>query len=752
MNNNIKISIIVPVYNVEKYLRECLDSLINQTLEDIEIICVNDGSTDSSPQILEEYASKDSRIKIFNQKNQGVSSAYNNGIKQVKGKYFTIVDSDDWIREDSCELLYETIEKRKSDILLFAYIKYQNDSFVKDRRLEKLEEFAEGGNIKFSDYYEDFIKGPLLSCGKLYRTDFIHKNNVLFPLNIQCCEDIVFSTRAYINAESISILDTGLYYYRINVLSSLTKNTTDTMSHTYEVAKILKETIYSSDKIKNKDDIYHASLYDIIESLLYYFYSSYNVCVKKDNIKYIRLIKKEYKKYSKKNEESMAIYKKLENTIKHYNKLFIKKLFEPVLEIENRTDRIILYLFERQIFNFNIGNIKNKLLRFKYFLHVLKLRFIAKFRKIKVAFLFYETENWYSIKNLYKEFQKSKYFEPVMYLTASPNTWKNRTNEEFMEMNCKLFDSDNVNYEKLYNTEESSFLPIEDFKCDIIFYQQPWGIDKEQNVLRSAKFALTCYVPYCFYSLKHNSNYFRWFHKKLWKYFVETPYHKKEYEKEFGANNCVAIGSTKFDNYQNINIKKTDKKTIIYAPHHSVEDNSIHRMGTFLKNGEFILDLAKKHPEINWVFRPHPSLPDRLIKLGIKTKEEIKQYYSEWEKIGKVSLGGDNYYEQFMLSDCLITDCISFLSEYLPTGNPVLHLRSERQKDEYNDIVKKITDSYYKIYTNEELEKTFNEVIVQGNDYMKDERQANIKLLMIDENKTTAEKIVDYIKKELRIK
>ena len=218
MNNNIKISIIVPVYNVEKYLRECLDSLINQTLEDIEIICVNDGSTDSSPQILEEYASKDSRIKIFNQKNQGVSSAYNNGIKQVKGKYFTIVDSDDWIREDSCELLYETIEKRKSDILLFAYIKYQNDSFVKDRRLEKLEEFAEGGNIKFSDYYEDFIKGPLLSCGKLYRTDFIHKNNVLFPLNIQCCEDIVFSTRAYINAESISILDTGLYYYRINVL------------------------------------------------------------------------------------------------------------------------------------------------------------------------------------------------------------------------------------------------------------------------------------------------------------------------------------------------------------------------------------------------------------------------------------------------------------------------------------------------------------------------------------------------------
>lgn len=747
-----KISIIVPVYNVEKYLKECLDSLINQTLEDIEIICVNDGSTDSSPQILDEYASKDSRIRVFHQENQGVSVAYNYGIKQVKGKYFIIVDSDDWIREDSCELLYETIEKRKSDILLFAYLKCQNNLINKDRRLEKLEEVAKGGNIKFSDYYEEFIKGPLLSCGKLYRTDFIHKNNLLFPLNIQCCEDRVFAIKAYINADSISILDEGFYYYRLDAVQSLSKNSKNTVSHTYKVVDILKKTIYSSNKIKNKADIYFAILNDIVNVITWLFNSVYNIDSKIENIKYIRLIKKEYKSYSKKNEESIAIYKKLENTIKNYNKLFIKKLFEPVLEIENRTDRIILYLFERQIFNFNIGNIKNKLLRFKYFLHVLKLRFIAKFRKIKVAFLFYETENWYSIKNLYKEFQKSKYFEPVMYLTASQNTWKNRTNEEFMEMNCKLFDSDNVNYEKLYNTEESSFLPIEDFKCDIIFYQQPWGIDKEQNVLRSAKFALTCYVPYCFYSLKHNSNYFRWFHKKLWKYFVETPYHKKEYEKEFKANNCVAIGSTKFDNYQNINIKKTDKKTIVYAPHHSVENNSIHRMGTFLKNGKFILELAKKHPEINWVFRPHPSLPDRLIKLGVKTKEEIKQYYAEWETIGKVSLGGDNYYEQFMLSDCLITDCISFLSEYLPTGNPVLHLRSEHQKQEFNDLLKKITDSYYKIYTNEELEQTFNEVIIQGNDYMKDERQANIKLLMIDENKTTAEKIVDYIKQELRIK
>ena len=92
-----KVSIIVPVYNIEKYLAKCLDSLINQTLEDIEIICVNDGSTDNSAEILNEYAQKDCRIKIINQDNAGLSAARNTGINAANGEYIGYVDSDDWI-------------------------------------------------------------------------------------------------------------------------------------------------------------------------------------------------------------------------------------------------------------------------------------------------------------------------------------------------------------------------------------------------------------------------------------------------------------------------------------------------------------------------------------------------------------------------------------------------------------------------------------------------------------------------------
>ena len=122
-----KVSIIVPVYNVEKYLCQCLESLVHQTLTDIEIICVNDGSTDNSLGILNKYAQLDSRIKVFSQKNQGVSSARNLGLEKVNGEYITFVDSDDWIELNACEILYNTAQERNTDILLCSYYNYDNN-------------------------------------------------------------------------------------------------------------------------------------------------------------------------------------------------------------------------------------------------------------------------------------------------------------------------------------------------------------------------------------------------------------------------------------------------------------------------------------------------------------------------------------------------------------------------------------------------------------------------------------------------
>lgn len=118
-----KISIIVPVYNVEKYLHKCMDSLVNQTFEEIEIITVNDGSTDSSLEILREYEKQDSRIIVIDKVNEGVSLARNTALEYIIGEYIMFVDSDDWIDLDTCEKILKLVTEYKCDVMMWSYIR-----------------------------------------------------------------------------------------------------------------------------------------------------------------------------------------------------------------------------------------------------------------------------------------------------------------------------------------------------------------------------------------------------------------------------------------------------------------------------------------------------------------------------------------------------------------------------------------------------------------------------------------------------
>ena len=191
----VKISAIVPVYNVEKYLKECLDSIINQTLTDIEIICINDGSTDNSLKILNEYAEKDKRVKIFTQKNQGLSIARNNGMKYAKGEYISFIDSDDYIELNTFEKLYDKATRDDLDILMFK-------SFVYDEQKQKINEFDAYHDL---EVFDKFIKNifchldtkefthriSVTSWSKIYKTDFLKSNEINFP------EKLLFEDNAF---------------------------------------------------------------------------------------------------------------------------------------------------------------------------------------------------------------------------------------------------------------------------------------------------------------------------------------------------------------------------------------------------------------------------------------------------------------------------------------------------------------------------------------------------------------------------
>lgn len=204
-----KLSVVVLVYNTEFYLEECLDSLVNQTLDNIEIICVNDESTDNSLNILKKYAKEYDNIKIINQKNQGGAVAGNNGLKVAKGEYVTLVDSDDVVPLDAYEKLYNKAKETDSDIVGGMPVKYVNGY---------QRELSYKHNIwlkeKTIDIDEDFeIFYDVFYWNKIYRRELIEKHDIyMIPGKIYADVPLVF--RAYLFANKISIIPDVVYYWR----------------------------------------------------------------------------------------------------------------------------------------------------------------------------------------------------------------------------------------------------------------------------------------------------------------------------------------------------------------------------------------------------------------------------------------------------------------------------------------------------------------------------------------------------------
>ena len=158
-----------------------------------------------------------------------------------------------------------------------------------------------------------------------------------------------------------------------------------------------------------------------------------------------------------------------------------------------------------------------------------------------------------------------------------------------------------------------------------------------------------------------------------------------------------------------------------------------------------MLLLAKAHPEIKWLFKPHPTLRYRLINGNLWSEKEVDAYYTEWEKLGASCYDG-NYVSLFMKSYAMITDCASFLVEYACTGNPIIHLISSNAKYQPHPIAAKLFGSYYQAHNWDEFEKHFEDVVLKKNDYKKDERLAAVKDMRLIDN-YAAKNILDYLDK-----
>lgn len=205
-----KLSVIVPFYNTEEYIEKCLNSLVNQTLEDIEIILINDGSTDNSINIAKSFQQKDNRIKIIEQENKKQGAARNLGMKAAEGEYIGFVDSDDWIDLDYFEKLYNAAKKYNSDIALATNVRIGNGR-TKKRLKIKEETFKTSLEDKFTLCNHFKNECP---TNKIYKTEMLRQNDINWPEQVYC-EDKLFTAKAVYYANGIvSVPNVHYYYFR----------------------------------------------------------------------------------------------------------------------------------------------------------------------------------------------------------------------------------------------------------------------------------------------------------------------------------------------------------------------------------------------------------------------------------------------------------------------------------------------------------------------------------------------------------
>ena len=233
-----KFSIVIPVYNVEKYLEQCLNSVLNQTFTDYELICVNDGSTDNSLEILRNFAEKDARIQVISQENGGLSDARNAGIQAAKGDYIFLLDSDDWITENALEVLYENIDNQD-------FIAFNGERFFEDGKTETPDKGISEQKLTGWKYYNKYaLQGRkfhfVCVVLRLYRREFLIENELFFKKGIYH-EDNLFTPVCCYCAENIKVIPDILYVYRIREGSITQTLNKQRIFDTIKIANILSE-------------------------------------------------------------------------------------------------------------------------------------------------------------------------------------------------------------------------------------------------------------------------------------------------------------------------------------------------------------------------------------------------------------------------------------------------------------------------------------------------------------------------------
>ncbi len=241
--NKKQISVVIPVYNVENYLSKCLDSVLEQSFANLEIILVDDGSTDNSPKICDSYKELDNRIIVIHQKNKGLSGARNSGIKVAQGEYIYFLDSDDWIEKNCLEELYQIATTTNSQVVVHNVNLCPTED---EKILKEYWPFKSTVSLLPDMIFPYFLIQPCWAWNKLYKTDFIKKNNLFFIEGV-LYEDVPFFVDVFLLCQKIAFTPLYLYNYRVGRDGSITVKQSKKQFDLLKIAEIV------TTKLKNKN-------------------------------------------------------------------------------------------------------------------------------------------------------------------------------------------------------------------------------------------------------------------------------------------------------------------------------------------------------------------------------------------------------------------------------------------------------------------------------------------------------------------
>lgn len=371
--------------------------------------------------------------------------------------------------------------------------------------------------------------------------------------------------------------------------------------------------------------------------------------------------------------------------------------------------------------------------RFRYFRVRYGLSRRIRKRRLKVVFLIGDATKWKG-QTVYESMLHSDEFDPYVaptvldagFFADSELTPRlERCRSAFQDMGLRILD--------VCDPRTAQPLPLSDFGVDIVIYLQPWSVPRCQHPIEVARYALTFYLPYCVYALgddryeMFDMPFMRWLsvlfmQSKAWvEYFKSTSsiFRPGPELWPVGIPHCEMLQIGNDSNVSNV---------VIYAPHwsfHHKKNISKYYLSTFAENGQIILAFAKAHPEIHWIFRPHPGLRSKLLSTGLMTMAQVDGYFNEWRAIGEVSETGD-YLSLFQRSSAMVTDCVTFLTEYLLTGKPLIRLVAI---PEYEPLPpsKRLMDAFYEVRSERELFEVFDKVLIRHEDDMKGIRAQVVK-------------------------